>query len=521
MKKILIILFAILFLASCATPQTRNPNVTANESADEARKQKEFVLDKYIQDSAKITNVAAKVRLAGTKICENNTTLMLGLKYWNIYDFPAADQSLVAGKYKLGGALQVLNVATGSPAEKAGFQFGDELAYMDDVVIKGGKEAKKDFSKQLDGMVKTNKSLNIKIWRSGQEKIITVTPVEACKSEINLTFDNALNAYADGNTIVITKGMMNFFQSEEEMALVISHELAHNVMHHMDAKKTNQTIGMVFGILLDIGAAAAGVNTNGDFTRGLGNIGAGAFSVDFEKEADYVGLYFMANANYKINDAALFWRRMAAENPSAITLSTTHPSTAERFVGIEKTVDEIKQKQLNKKPLKPEIKIKAVDKVESADASESPSKSNLLPSEYSEKTSQCKGGTISACSAILLNASKDNSNVPRESLDIAVSSFKGSSALNDQDKLAFYDYSMSKLLKPEKETAQKFLEELLAKDSQQAKLRDSEDKLSNPFIAFQKEKKAGYCNDVIKINNASLNLDEKNRLKKLTAKCSD
>ena len=519
-KKIPIFLLAI-FLLSCATPQTRMPGVDKAETEDEAKKQKMFLIDKYIADSGKVTNVATRIKVSGTKICEGNTSPMLGLTYWNMYDFSKEYQSLVIEKYKLGGALQVVNVGTASPAEKAGFQFGDELAFIDDDVIKGGKDAKKDFSKQLDEMVKTNKPLKIKIWRSGQEKILTITPVEACKSDINLTFDNALNAFADGKSIYITKGMMNFFQSEEEMALVISHELAHNVMHHMDSKKTNQTIGIIFGVLLDIGAAAAGVNSQGEFTKAGGNIGAGAFSVDFEKEADYVGLYFMANANYKINDAALFWRRMAAENPSAITLSTTHPTTAERFVGIEKTVDEIKQKQLNKKPLKPEIKIKAVDKVETADASESSNKSNLLPSEYSEKTSQCKGGTMSACSAILLDASNDNSSVPGDALDAAISTFKRSSALNDQDKLVFYDYSMSKLLKPEKEIAQKFLAELLAKDSQQAKLRDSEDKLSNPFIAFQKEKKANYCNDLLKLNDAGFNSNEKDRLKKLVSKCSN
>jgi hypothetical protein len=54
--------------------------------------------------------------------------------------------------------------------EKVGFKFGDELTFIDDDVIKGGKDAKKDFSKQFDEMVKINKPLNIKIWRSGQEK---------------------------------------------------------------------------------------------------------------------------------------------------------------------------------------------------------------------------------------------------------------------------------------------------------------------------------------------------------------
>ena len=121
--------------------------------------------NKYIADSGKVTNVATRIKVSGTKICEGNTSPMLGLTYWNMYDFSKEYQSLVAEKYKLGGALQVVNVGTSSPAEKAGFQFGDELAYIDDNVIKGGKDAKKDFSKQLDEMVKVNKPLKIKIWR--------------------------------------------------------------------------------------------------------------------------------------------------------------------------------------------------------------------------------------------------------------------------------------------------------------------------------------------------------------------
>ena len=361
-------LLVVILLVSCVSPQSRRPDISANESAEEAKKQKEFVIEKYIQDSAKITNIAAKIRLAGTNICESQTSLMLGLKYWNIHDFLPEDENIARNKYQLGAGLKVLNVATESPAEKAGFKIGDELLAINDLIIAGGKNAKKDFAKQLDEFKKTLKPLTIKVWREGEEKLLSVLPVKACKSDIELIFDNSVNAYADGTNIYIAKGMMNFVQNEEEIALVISHELAHNVMNHIDAKKTNAGLGMAIGLLLDLGAAVAGVNTQGGFTDAGGRLGAQAFSVDFENEADYVGIYFMANANYKIDNVALFWRRMAQENPNGITLSSTHPSTSERFVSIEKTIAEIKQKQINDKPLKPEMKIKAIDKVEDKSA---------------------------------------------------------------------------------------------------------------------------------------------------------
>src|SRR5690606_38594427 len=145
------------------------------------------------------------------------------------------------------------------------------------------------------------------IERNGETRSVMVVPVQACDFTVRLQQDDVKNAYADGKNIVIYKGMMDFFKSDEELALVLSHELAHNSMKHIDAKKRNATLGGIIGLLVDVAAAAGGVNTNGDFTRLAMNAGSGAYSVEFEQEADYVGLYFMAIAGYKIDDAPNFW----------------------------------------------------------------------------------------------------------------------------------------------------------------------------------------------------------------------
>ena len=118
--------------------------------------------------------------------------------------------------------------------------------------------------------------------------------------------DSRINAFADGEAVYMMAGMMRFAENDQELALILGHELAHNVEAHISAKKVNATIGLVFDLL----AAGAGVNTRGAFSQA----GANSYSQDFESEADYVGLYYLARAGIEVDGAAYFWRRMAAEH---------------------------------------------------------------------------------------------------------------------------------------------------------------------------------------------------------------
>jgi predicted Zn-dependent protease len=98
------------------------------------------------------------------------------------------------------------------------------------------------------------------------------------------------------------------------------------------------------------------VNTGGDFTNLGAEFGAMSFSQDFEREADYVGMYLLARADRPIANAADFWRRMAQESPGSIKFASSHPTTAERFVRLENAAAEIEQKRTAGAPLMPEMK---------------------------------------------------------------------------------------------------------------------------------------------------------------------
>jgi len=182
-----------------------------------------------------------------------------------------------------------------------------------------------------------------------------------CSFPIELVNDDTLNASADGKSVRVHAGMVRFVESETEIAFIVGHEMAHNMLSHMDKKTANMLIGSFFDVL----AAGYGIDTKG----GFGKIGAQAFSQNFEAEADYLSLYIIALAGYDITEAPTFWRRMGIEHPDSISKSfnSTHPSSPERFVAMDVTVNEILNKRNNGMPLIPNTKYENHAKVDKND----------------------------------------------------------------------------------------------------------------------------------------------------------
>lgn len=350
------IMLSIATLIGCATPQTRAPKVDSASALNEAQKQREMVVEDFVSTNRRLQIVASKVIVNSAELCGDKVRPYFGFSAWNNDAFKDDWKRAAEAKYNLTGQIHVSHVAAGSAAELAGLKEGDIIQAFNGKLSPYGKDASIKFTDSLKEIGKQGEPIEFTIRSGSEERNVSIKPVQACDFNVALVPDDIKNAYADGKNIVFFKGMMDFFKSDEEIALVFSHELAHNSMKHVDAKKKNAVLGGVLGFVLDIAAAAGGVNTNGDFTRIGANAGGGSYSVEFEQEADYVGLYFMAMAGYKIDDAPNFWRRMATNNSASITMKSSHPTAPERFLALETTVKEIKDKIAKAQPLKPEMK---------------------------------------------------------------------------------------------------------------------------------------------------------------------
>ena len=173
-------------------------------------------------------------------------------------------------------------------------------------------------------------------------------PFAGYEWEFNLVEDEAVNAFAmPGGKVVVYTGILPITQSETGLAVVVGHEIAHVFAEHGGERMT-QGLAVQFGGM----ALSAALKEKPEETKNLfmTSYGLGTqvaillpFSRTHEKEADHLGLIFMAMAGYDPHEAVGFWQRMAAAKEGAAAppeLLSTHPADDTRIKKIQELLPE-------------------------------------------------------------------------------------------------------------------------------------------------------------------------------------
>ena len=158
-----------------------------------------------------------------------------------------------------------------------------------------------------------------------------------------------LNAFAlpGGQAAVYTKMLDSF--TDEELAAVMGHEIAHAVLRHgMEQVSRGQATGAFVGI---IGAVVGGGEENADTQKGAMELASLVSAVGvslphsrkMELEADHIGTIYMARAGYDPRKAVVLWKKMAALSAGAQKPPkwlSTHPTDTTRIERLEERMDE-------------------------------------------------------------------------------------------------------------------------------------------------------------------------------------
>lgn len=197
------------------------------------------------------------------------------------------------------------------------------------------------------GKVSTDVEANARVRRIGQRIAEAVGGALPDAKWEFVVFDEpkTVNAFAlPGGKVGVYTGLLNLAESDDEVAIVIGHEIAHVTARH-GAERMSQ--GVVAGIIGAGVEAATEGSRYGDLVRtayGVGAAGATlAFSRGNESEADYIGLRYAAKAGYDPRAAVAFWRKMSAQKDSAqpIKWLSTHPPHAERIADLQRWMPDV------------------------------------------------------------------------------------------------------------------------------------------------------------------------------------
>lgn len=148
-----------------------------------------------------------------------------------------------------------------------------------------------------------------------------------------------INAFAlPGGKVGVYSGLLDLAESDDEVAMVMGHEIGHVTARHGAERMTEGVLLAAGGVLLD---SAAKDSKNHDLLlTGYGLATAGgmlAFSRAHESEADFIGLRYAAKAGYNPMAAITFWRKMAKEpsGPKMPAFLSTHPSHDRRIADLQ------------------------------------------------------------------------------------------------------------------------------------------------------------------------------------------
>jgi predicted Zn-dependent protease len=151
------------------------------------------------------------------------------------------------------------------------------------------------------------------------------------KWEINIINSPTVNAFCmpGGKMVMFTGIIEQLKMTDDEIALVMGHEIAHALREHSRARAAKGTITNIGAIAISI---FTGSNAAGQLASVGGDLLGRKFSRNDETEADLVGMELAARAGYDPRAGVRLWEKMSAVSKGAPPpWLSTHPSGAARI----------------------------------------------------------------------------------------------------------------------------------------------------------------------------------------------
>ena len=250
-----------------------------------------------VQQDLRLATVSHRIASANAPFCkrlERNPG-------WVLHDerqYPDRETARAAFALKL--PISVAAVVPAGTADKASIEAGDGLAGLNDGLWVWNQEViHKQSAKRIEGVQSEIRKafaegpVELEVESSQGPRRVVLDPPLSCASRFWVDARSNLDAGADGEGVRITEGLMAFVGADnDELAAVVAHELAHNLLAHRE--RLSNTKRRTSEILAT------------------------------EIEADRLSVWLMANAGYDPKAALRFAERYGRKTGLGIFSAGTH-----------------------------------------------------------------------------------------------------------------------------------------------------------------------------------------------------
>ena len=192
------------------------------------------------------------------------------------------------------------------------------------------------------------------------KRILAAIPPQPFDYQFHVLREDVYNAFATpAGHIFFNSGLFAALDSEDELAGIIGHEIAHVVCRHIsDRIESSKKIGMatlagmVAGVLLGAGGAGAAASAVTVGSVAAGQTAALAYSRDNEMQADQLGLEYLALAGYSGEGLLTSLKKIRSKqwygSEQIPTYLTTHPASEARMSTIDNWLHQNRSKSVKK-----------------------------------------------------------------------------------------------------------------------------------------------------------------------------
>jgi len=273
----------------------------------------------------RVATIGYRLATAGSGLCTAHENLP-GFAVHDLSQYGAGFRPAAIRAFGLDAGPGVLALVPGSPAERAGLRLDDVLLSLDGQALPHGDPGR---ARSFDRMARildmldaafADGSAEIEIRRAGTDLSLHIGTEPGCATRFQLIPSSRLNAEADGRYVQVTTAIASYVADDAELAAVLAHEFAHNILGHR--------------VRLDAARVSRGF---------FGNFGRSAARIrETEIEADRYSVYLLDRAGYDPEAAVRFWTRFGQRGLNFLG-SPTHPNWRSRIALFEAEIAAIRR----------------------------------------------------------------------------------------------------------------------------------------------------------------------------------
>ena len=187
----------------------------------------------------RLESIAYRIATSNVAMC-SKVEMLSGLIVHDLSQYPLSARGAVSQAFSLGSGIGVLGIVSGSGADVAGLRIDDEILAVGTVSVEDpsvwqqtptGYNRIDAFHAQISDALRRG-PVTLTILRQGRVQRVTISGKPGCGGWVKYVDSGRLDAWSDGRHVVINRGVVDMGEEDDEIAFVIAHEMAHNILGH-------------------------------------------------------------------------------------------------------------------------------------------------------------------------------------------------------------------------------------------------------------------------------------------------